>query len=139
MCAGCSLAPRAEPADRSIGPYPANYEAAIRDYIKGSFWVAGFEPRAFSEPAPGVVIGEVANSPTSYDFGWLVDVSGEARPNLWIWFPAGRHVFLLRDGTVRTVVLGGEEDRHIIHPTTNHRTRIRRCAKYLPWGNRCDG
>jgi len=101
-----------QPPDGSVGPYPSNYEAAVRDYVRESYWLRGMQIASITPPVPGVVTLEASGLPAAKGFGWLVRVTGVNHSRFLGLVPTTRderHDFLLRDGKVWTVVLNGRE------------------------------
>lgn len=106
---------RVDPPDGSTGARPENHEALVRDYVRDSTLLRGFDITSVSQPVPGWVLLETKVSPNdrsgfpaAISVGWLVAAAGNDTCGL---LKGPRtHIFLLRHCKVRAVVMNGHEE-----------------------------
>lgn len=118
VLAGC--APRLQSSNGTIGPYPENHEALIRDYAGKRWYVLGsYKIASVSAPVPGSVVVEAKVGftyvPAAVSIGWIVRTIGTGK--LWLggliptpFDISQTYYWLLRDGEVKAYLLNGYEE-----------------------------
>ena len=101
LCAGVlgctNIGPAPQMAQEALGPFPADYERIVREWIESSFFdVSSIEGFRVRRPTPGFARAPFGDA----RYGWWTEVA--FRPRDMLGAPKGRlsYAVLIRDGAV---------------------------------------